>query len=146
MRVRVGSDAKECREQLFRGGEIPSGPMANDSRIDAYLATLPADQRDTLQHLRAQIARLLPHASETISYGMPAFARDGRAIVWYAGWKKHCTIYPLTDRFLKAHAQELEGYGRTKGSLHFTPQQPLPDALVEQLVTDRLTDVEAGRG
>ena len=120
--------------------------MAKDPRIDAYLAALPADQRELLQRVRGQIARLLPDASETISYGMPAFALDGRAIVWYAGWKKHCAIYPLTDSFLKAHAQELEGYGRTRGSLHFTPQQPLPEALVEQLVGDRLADVEAGRG
>jgi uncharacterized protein YdhG (YjbR/CyaY superfamily) len=120
--------------------------MAQDPRIDAYLAKLPKDQRKTLQRLRAQIARLLPDASETISYGMPAFALGGRAIVWYAGWKKHCTIYPLTDAFLKAHAKELEGYGRTKGSLHFTPEAPLPDAIIEQLVKDRLADVEAGRG
>jgi uncharacterized protein YdhG (YjbR/CyaY superfamily) len=120
--------------------------MLPDARIDSYLASLPADQREALQHLRAQIARLLRDASETISYGMPAFALDGRAIVWFAGWKKHCAIYPLTDSFLKAHAHELEGYGRTKGSLHFTPQQPLSDALVEQLVRDRLADVEAGRG
>jgi len=120
--------------------------MAKDPRIDAYLAALPADQRELLQRVRGQIARLLPDASETISYGMPAFALDGRAIVWYAGWKKHCAIYPLTDSFLKAHAGELEGYGRTRGSLHFTPQQPLPEATVEQLVRDRLADVEAGRG
>jgi uncharacterized protein YdhG (YjbR/CyaY superfamily) len=120
--------------------------MDDDARIDAYLAKLPADQRDTLQYLRAQIARLLPDATETISYGMPAFALDGQVIVWYAGWKKHCTIYPLTDRFLKAHAEELKRFGRTKGSLHFTPQQPLPDALVEELVKDRLADVRPSRG
>jgi uncharacterized protein YdhG (YjbR/CyaY superfamily) len=120
--------------------------MATDPRIDAYLATLPADQREALEHVRTRIAQLLPEAVETISYGMPAFAIGGRAIVWYAGWKKHCTIYPLTDSFLKAHARELEGYGRTKGSLHFTPQQPLPDTVLDQLVRDRLADVEAGRG
>ena len=120
--------------------------MDTDPRIDAYLATLPTDQRELLQRLRARIARLLPGADETISYGMPAFALDGRAIVWFAGWKAHCSIYPLTDRFLKAHAQELKGYGRTKGSLHFTPKVPLPDALMERLVLDRLAEVEAGRG
>ena len=47
--------------------------MADDSPIDAYLATLPASQRDALQHLRAQISRLAPEAVETISYGMPTF-------------------------------------------------------------------------
>jgi uncharacterized protein YdhG (YjbR/CyaY superfamily) len=120
--------------------------VKKDSRIDAYLAKLPADQRESLQRLRVQIARLLPQAVETISYGMPAFAIDGRAVIWFAGWKAHCSIYPLTDAFLKAHAEELKGYGRTKGSLHFTPQAPLPEWLVEQLVRDRLADVEAGRG
>jgi uncharacterized protein YdhG (YjbR/CyaY superfamily) len=118
--------------------------MAADPRIDAYLSTLAADQRELLQRIRGRIARLLPDANETISYGMPAFALDGRAVVWFAGWKKHCAIYPLTDTFLKAHATELERYGRTRGSLHFTPQEPLPDALLEQLVRDRLADLEAG--
>jgi uncharacterized protein YdhG (YjbR/CyaY superfamily) len=130
---------------MEKGDRVPSGTMVKDARIDTYLGTLPADQRGALQRLRAQIARLMPGAAETISYGMPAFAIDGRAVVWFAGWKKHCTIYPLTDSFLKAHADELKGYGRTKGSLHFTPQAPLPDALVKRLVLDRLADLEAGR-
>lgn len=35
----------------------------------------------------------------------------------------------LTDSFLEAHADELKGYRRTKGSLHFTPEAPLPQPL-----------------
>jgi uncharacterized protein YdhG (YjbR/CyaY superfamily) len=118
--------------------------VAHDSPIEAYLATLPADQREALQLLRAQIARLLPDAVETISYGIPAFKVNGRAVLWFAGWKAHCSIYPLTDTFLAAHADELKGYRRTKGSLHFTPEAPLPEALVESLVRERLAALEAG--
>jgi uncharacterized protein YdhG (YjbR/CyaY superfamily) len=118
--------------------------MAPDSPIDAYLATLPADQGWALQRLRAQIARLMPEAVETISYGMPAFKLDGRAVVWFAGWKGHCSIYPLTGTFLEAHEDALKPYGRTKGSLHFTPAAPLPEALVESLVRARLADLEGG--
>lgn len=118
--------------------------VSHDSRIDAYLATLPADQRQALQRLRAQIARLAPEAVETISYGMPAFRLHGRGLVWYAGWKAHCSIYPLTDSFMEANAKALKGYRRTKGSLHFTPDSPLPEDLVERLVQERLADVESG--
>lgn len=117
--------------------------MGPDPRIDAYLATLPASQREAVQRVRAQIARVVPDAVETISYGMPTFKLDRRFLVSFAGWKAHCSIYPLTDAFLKAHAYELKGYGRTKGSLHFTPDAPLPEALVESLVQDRLADLEA---
>jgi uncharacterized protein YdhG (YjbR/CyaY superfamily) len=118
--------------------------VADDSPIDAYLATLPADQHEALQRLRAQIARLVPDAEETISYGMPAFKLRGRAVVWFAAWKAHCSIYPLTGTFLVAHADALKGYRRTRGSLHFTPDHPVPQALVERLVRARLTDLEGG--
>jgi len=118
--------------------------VIDDSPIDAYLATLPADQREVLQRLRAQVNRLVPDAVETISYGMPTFKLDGRGLLWFAGWKAHCSIYPLTDTFLAAHADELKGYGRTKGSLHFTPEARLPESLVERMVRARLADLEAG--
>jgi uncharacterized protein YdhG (YjbR/CyaY superfamily) len=118
--------------------------MAQDSRVDAYLATLPADQRLLLEDLRARIAQLVPDAVELISYGMPAFKLNGRFLVSYAGWKAHCSIYPLTDSFLKAHADELERFGRTKGSLHFTPERPVPEALVEDLIRGRVADLEGG--
>jgi uncharacterized protein YdhG (YjbR/CyaY superfamily) len=117
--------------------------MAQDPRIDAYLATRPADQREALQRLRSQIVRLVPDAEESISYGMPAFKLQGRGLLWFAGWKGHCSIYPLTDSFLEAHADELTEYPRTKGSLHFTPAAPLPDELVESLVKERLADLKA---
>jgi uncharacterized protein YdhG (YjbR/CyaY superfamily) len=119
--------------------------VAYDSRIDTYLATLPTGQREALQRLRAQVERLVPEAEETISYGMPAFKLHGRFLLSVAGWKAHCSIYPLTDTFLAAHAHKLEGFGRTKGSLHFTPEAPLPEALVEDLIRERVADLEAGR-
>ena len=118
--------------------------MARDSRIDAYLAALPADQRELLQRLRAQIARVVPGADETISYGMPAFKLNGRFLVSFAGWKAHCSIYPLTDTFLAAHTDALEGYGRTKGSLHFTPGAPVPEALMQALIRARVADLAGG--
>jgi uncharacterized protein YdhG (YjbR/CyaY superfamily) len=107
--------------------------MLTHPRVDAYLAALPPAQRELLERLRAVIARAVPDAEETISYGMPAFRRGGRFFLSYAAWKRHCSIYPLTDEFLAEHRAELEGYGRTKGSLHFTPERPLPDRLIEEL-------------
>ena len=118
--------------------------MAHPSPIDAYLDSLPPDQRQALQRLRTQVARLVPGAVEAISYGIPTFKLNGRALVWFAAWKAHCSIYPLPGAFLEAHADELKGYRRIKGSLHFTPGAPLPEALVEGLVRARLADLDGG--
>jgi uncharacterized protein YdhG (YjbR/CyaY superfamily) len=118
--------------------------VSKDARIDAYLAALPPSRRDALQRLRGQILQLIPDAEETISYGMPAFKLHGTTVVWFAAWKAHLSLYPLTDTFLASHAEALSGFGRTKGSIHFTPEAPLPEPVVEALVRARLADLEAG--
>ena len=117
--------------------------MRPDPQVDAYLAALPADQRALLEHVRGVIAQETPDAEEAISYSMPAFKRGGRFFLSYAGWKRHCSIYPLTDEFLAGHRAELEGYGRTKGSVHCTPDRPLTDALIRDLVRHLLARSEA---
>lgn len=114
---------------------------ATDPRVDEYLAALPADQRELLERVRATVSRLVPDAEETIAYDMPAFRLGGRFLVSYAGWKRHCSLYPLTDSFLAAHADEVEGFGRTKGSIHFTAAKPLPPALLDGLIRARVEDL-----
>jgi uncharacterized protein YdhG (YjbR/CyaY superfamily) len=118
----------------------------SDPRVDAYLAALPADQRQLLEGVRAAIRRLVPDAEDTISYDMPAFRLDGRFLVSYAGWKRHCSLYPLTDSFLAAHPGELDGFGRTKGSIHFTAAKPLPPDILDDLIRARVEDVTGREG
>ncbi len=122
------------------------GTVAHDSPIDAYLATLPPAQHEALQHLRAQVHGLVPEAVETMSYGMPAFRLNGRMLLWFAGWKAHCSIYPLTGAFLEANTDALKAYRRTRGSLHFAPEAPLPETLVERMVQARVADLEGATG
>ena len=112
--------------------------------VETYLARLPADQHEALQRIRARIAHLVPDAAETISYGMPAFKPNGRFLLSYAGWKAHCASTRWTDSFLSSHTDALEDYGRTKGSLHFTPATPLPDAVLDELILARVADLDGG--
>lgn len=118
----------------------------SEPRVDEYLAKLPADERELLGNLRRRVNELVPEAVETISYGMPAFKVDGRFFLSYAAWKTHCSIYAIDDALLARHADAIRGYGRTKGALHFTPAQPLPDALLEDLVRQRVREARARSG
>lgn len=120
--------------------------MTTDPRVDAYLASLPSEQRDLLQQVRRRVAALAPDASETIAYAMPALRLHDRFLVSYAGWKRHCTVYPVGDELMARYADALRGYGRSKSSLHFTGSQPLPDGLLEDLVRERIAAVEAASG
>lgn len=118
--------------------------MTTDPRVDAYLAGLPPGHRELLQRLREKVRALAPDAEETISYGMPTFKLNRKFLLSYAGWKNHCSIYPWTDSLVDRHAAALDGYERTQGSLHFTPERPLPEPAVEDLVRSRIAD--RGRG
>lgn len=114
--------------------------------IDAYLAGLPADQRDALKSLRETIAAAAPEAVEAISYGIPAFLYRGRALVWYHAAKAHCSFFP-TGAPIDAHRAELAGFDIAKGTIRFTPDYPLPKDLVTTIVRDRMAqmDDEAAR-
>jgi uncharacterized protein YdhG (YjbR/CyaY superfamily) len=106
--------------------------------IDAYLAALTETERRTLAALRADIRALLPDAQECISYAMPAFKVQGETVAGFAAFKNHLSYLPHSGSVLPALADDLAGYTRTKGSLHFPADQPLPRALVRKLITTRL--------
>lgn len=120
---------------------LSSFAMQADPRVDAYLVALPEEQRDLLQALRERVIEFAPDATELISYAMPAFVLDGHFLVSYAGWKRHCSIYPISDAVLTKYAAQLEGHERTKGSLHFSRERPLPDGLLDDLVRGRVADI-----
>jgi uncharacterized protein YdhG (YjbR/CyaY superfamily) len=120
--------------------------MTTDSRVDAYLAARPPDQRELLEAVRKRVAALAPNAVETFAYAMPAFRLRSQYLVSFAGWKRHCTVYPVGPELLEQYADKLQGYGRSKSSLHFTSRQPLPDGLLEDLVRARVAAIEADPG
>jgi uncharacterized protein YdhG (YjbR/CyaY superfamily) len=119
-------------------------PVTGPSPVDAYLAKQPEPQRAALERVRGLVRRVVPDAEEGIGYGIAVFKLRGKGVVWIAGWKKHCSVYPLTDEFLAAHRDELAPYEHGKGTLRFDPADPPPDALLEELVRSRVVDVEGG--
>ena len=120
--------------------------MTTDPRVDAYLDALPDDQRRVLADVRARVIALAPEATELISYDMPAFKLRGEFLLSYAAWKRHCSIYAPGEHLLTKYAAELQGYGRTKGSLHFSAAQPLPPGFLEDFVLERVRTITAEEG
>jgi uncharacterized protein YdhG (YjbR/CyaY superfamily) len=112
--------------------------------IDDYLDGAPEPHRSTLIELRRTLRKLLPEASEGLSYGVPAFEVGGKAVAGYAYHKSHCGYYPHSEAVLPVLADELTAYEWSRGTLRFPVDGPLPEALVARLVEVRLAELRGG--
>lgn len=108
--------------------------------IDQYLGTLEEPKRATLVQLRDTIVAIVPDAEQCISYGVPAFELRGKTIAGFAAFKRHLSYLPHSGSVIAQLAKETEGYTKTKGSLHFPVDRPLPKNLVKKLLDVRMAE------
>jgi len=111
--------------------------MATPTTIDEYLRGLPDDQRRALSKLRAQIEAAAPSAEEYIGYGLVGFKVDGKPLLYIGAAKNHCAIYGA--RADTAVTEKLRGFNQSKGTIQFTPDRPIPAAVVKLIVKGRLS-------
>lgn len=111
--------------------------------VDEYIAGIPEPARSVIAKMRTAIRSVLPaQATETISYGMPAFKLK-RILVWYGAFQNHCSLFPKAT-VLEAFKDELKAYTISKGTVQFPIAKPLPTALIKKLVKARLREEEEG--
>ena len=125
--------------------DTPDGP-ARSADVDAVLAGLPEAARVALEALRETIRGAAPAAVESINYGVPAFKLRGRPFVSFGAGKAHCSFYVQSPAVMDAHADELDGYDTSKGTIRFRAEEPLPAALVTKLVRARMAEIEDAAG
>jgi uncharacterized protein YdhG (YjbR/CyaY superfamily) len=101
--------------------------------MEDYLAAQPAQAREKLTLVRAAIKRAAPDAQEVISYQIPAFRIGGRVFIFFAGWKKHYSLYPVDEALLTAFGSELGGYQISKGTIRFPLTEPVPEELINRI-------------
>jgi uncharacterized protein YdhG (YjbR/CyaY superfamily) len=109
--------------------------------VDGYLAGLPIAQRRALTKLRKTIKAAAPKAQECISWRMPAYKYLG-FLVFFAAFKNHCSFFVASTALMKKLGKELSPYETSGGTIHFTPEKPLPATLVKKIVKARIKENE----
>jgi uncharacterized protein YdhG (YjbR/CyaY superfamily) len=110
--------------------------------FDEYFASVAKPARGMLKKMRAAIRSAMPReATETISYGMPAFEYEGM-LVWYAAFANHCSLFP-SAAVIDSLKKELSGLTTSKGTVQFPVGGPLPITLVRKIVKKRIAQMNA---
>lgn len=74
-----------------------------------------------------------PGAKEAITYAIPTLLLDGRYLMYFAGWKRHISVYPIPSGDAQLD-KEIERFKAGKGTLRFPLNEPIPYELIGRLV------------
>lgn len=114
----------------------------NFTCVEEYIASQPEDVQPVLEQLRRIVRKAVPRAEEVISYNIPTYKLHGTAVLYFAGWKKHYSLYPATRRLVAAFEKDLAPYEvNDKGTIRFPLSGPVPVKLIEGIAKFRATEV-----
>ena len=117
--------------------------------VNEYIASKPKDLQVILKRVRDAIRNAVPAAKEAISYQIPVYKLDGVPVLYFAGWKKHFSLYPASDALVATFKKELARYELSKGTIRFPLSEPVPVDLIERIAkfrAEQLTQREKGKG
>ena len=115
--------------------------MAKYQNVDEYMTQLPDDRRAVMEQLRSTIRSAAPHATEVISYNMPAFRVRGRFLISYEAFKHHYSVFPWNDEMVEELGEEMKSYAVGKGTIRFPADKPIPLELLARIVGFRHREV-----
>jgi uncharacterized protein YdhG (YjbR/CyaY superfamily) len=107
--------------------------------VDDYLSRVDEPQRTALARLRAQIRQAAPEATELISYQIPTYRLNG-PLVHFAVQPKHLSFTVVSLAAIDAFREELRDFTVSGRTIHFSPEKPLPAALVKRMVQARVRE------
>ena len=112
--------------------------------VDEYIASQPEAVQAVLRRVRSAIRKAVPAAEEVISYQIPAYKLHRSPVLYFAGWRRHYSLYPATGRVAAAFKDDLAPYEVSKGTIRFPLSEPVPVKLIERIAKFRAKEI-AGR-
>ena len=107
--------------------------------VDEYINYFNGETRKALETLRSLLHKAAPDAHEVISYNIPALKNEKGFVVYFAGYDHHVSIsFVPTEPVYEYFANELSQYKKSKSTIQFPLDKPLPLTLIERIIEYRV--------
>jgi uncharacterized protein YdhG (YjbR/CyaY superfamily) len=126
---------------VARIGEEHEEMKTDFKSVDEYIASQPDGVQSVLNRVRSTIRKAVPEAEETISYKIPAYKLHGNRLLFFAGWRRHYSLYPATARVVEAFKDDFAPYEVSKGTIRFPLSEPVPVKLIGRIAKFRAKEV-----
>ena len=74
-------------------------------------------------------------------HGVRDYEQEQGAILSYAAFSKHCSLFPASGAVMDTLGDALAPYFAEKATLRFSPAEPIPRELLERLIAVRVREV-----
>jgi uncharacterized protein YdhG (YjbR/CyaY superfamily) len=111
------------------------------AQIRAYLQAQPPKTRKALRQVRSAIHAAMPGAVDAFSYRMPGTRLNGKVLVWYGGFTRHFSLFPIGAAIRRKLAADVQGYKTSTGTIQFQLSDPVPVTLIKKIVKARAAEV-----
>jgi uncharacterized protein YdhG (YjbR/CyaY superfamily) len=126
---------------LQGGSDMAKRSKSDPRAVDAYLATLPKTERESLEALRTLIKETIPRVEERVSYGTTVMFSLGRDLVGFVSQPKHLSFFTASPKLAQAMKDEITKTHKVSGAtIHFSHEHPLPTTLVKKILRARVRE------
>lgn len=112
------------------------------SELSDYLADLAEPERSAIEAVYARARALVPDAVDGVGYGMPALRYRGKPLLSVMKARDHIGLYPFSPAAIDTVREELADFALAKGTVRFTADHPIPEALLDRLILARAAEIE----
>jgi uncharacterized protein YdhG (YjbR/CyaY superfamily) len=113
--------------------------------VDDYIDAQPEAAQKVLRRVRAVIRRAIPRVEEVISYQIPAYKLPAGTVIFFAGWKRHYALYPVSESLVATLEKKPVPYVFSKGTMRLPLDKPVPAELIARIVKHRAKEIAGHR-
>lgn len=114
--------------------------------VGEYLSTVDGADRAALERVYAIAREAVPDAEEGRSYAMAALLYRGKGLIATVRAKRFLSLYPYSGAVIASLSDALSDFETTSGSVHYSADHQLPDALVRRIVEARRAEIDTEAG